>query len=70
MIKTTIDYFLDYEERASIIEFCGGFSRDEAEQGALKEILETYETDTGQSSEELKFSINTRRFSRVKTKGE
>lgn len=39
-IELTEDEKYYYDERAGICEFCGGLSREEAEERAFKEILE------------------------------
>ena len=36
----SMDWRIDFEERAAILQYDGGFSRDEADQQALQEICE------------------------------
>ncbi len=42
----SMDWRIEYEERAAILEYDGGLTREEAERQALREITERIKTDT------------------------
>ena len=37
--RLPMDWRIEFEERAAILEYDGGLSRDEADQQALREVL-------------------------------
>ena len=53
-----------FEERAAIMEYDGGLSRNEAEQKAKKETISLYEKEGGKETEELQFTLRTIMFRR------
>ncbi len=55
-----------FEERAAIMEFDGGLSKDEAELLAKDEILKLYEKEGGTNREGLLFQLRGLMFKTIK----
>lgn len=51
-----------FEERAAIMEFDGGMSRDEANLRAKEEVLAIYREDGGTKETDLNFSLRSLMF--------
>jgi len=51
-----------FEERAAIMEFDGGMSRDEANLRAKEEVLAIYREDGGTKETDLNFSLRALMF--------
>ena len=64
MIKMRNDYKELYEERAAIIEFDGGFSRQEAEEKALAQVTNDWIEDQNLSMSDSKTYLAISKFKR------
>lgn len=53
-----------FEERAAIMQFDGGMSKDEAELKAKEEVLTIYREDGGSKEADLNFSLRALMFKR------
>ena len=60
------EYLELYEERAAIMQFDGGLSKDDAEIKAKDDILELYKQRGGKEHDNLLFLLRGRIFRRVR----